>query len=221
MAIDPAVAYNTLVANPGEFLRRFPVRIFGYTGASGQWRYFLSNRGQSMRPGSRLGTLNMHATESFDIRAGGPGGAAPIAGGGGGHPFDALSVHMDVGRAAMGFYRLGAGGLSIMVTGQLSGCAFVMVNAGPGQVDVAHVKPQGQTGKALYDEIVTNNPNAQVYGASDTTGNYNSDDRVASIIGVLSGGDWKIFAQKQLQQSGTDYRIKSVYQIYPTRTKIS
>src|SRR5689334_15696316 len=106
MPIDPAVAYNTLVANPSQFLRRYPVRIFGYTGASGQWRYFISNRGQSMRPGSRLGTLSMHATESFDIRAAGPGGAPPIAGGGGGHPFDALSIHMDVGLPNMGFYRL-------------------------------------------------------------------------------------------------------------------
>ena len=187
MPLDTAVAYNTLIANPGEFLRRYPIRIFGHTGASGQWRYFLLNKGQSMRPGSVLGTLRMHQTESFEIRAqGGPMGAiGPVHSG---HGFDAHSVHMDVGRANMGYYRLGPGAMNVMVTGQLSGCAFVMLPAGAGQVDVAHVKPSAQTGNALYDEIVANNPGVQIYGASGTKGNYDSDDRVASIIGVRSGG---------------------------------
>lgn len=219
MAIDTSVAYNTLVANPADFLRKYPVRIFGHTGASGPWRYYLLNKGQSKRPGSVLGTLRMHDTESFEMRANG-GPMMAVGFGNGEHPFDAHSVHMDVGLPNMGFYRLGAG-VNIMVTGQLSGCSFVMIPAGAGQVDVAHVKPSAQTGQNLYDNIVANNPNAQIYGAAGTRGNYDSDDRVASIIGVRSGGGWKIYAQKQLQMSGTDYRIKSVYQIYPTRTKVS
>ena len=220
MAIQTSVAYNTLVANPAEFLRKYPVRIFGHTGASGTWRYYLLNRSQSKRPGSVLGNLRMHDTESFEIRANG-GPMMAVGFGNGEHPFDAQSVHMDVGLPNMGFFRLGAGGSNIMVTGQLSGCSFVMIPAGPGQVDVAHVKPAGQDGKALFDNIAINNPNAQIYGAAGTKGNYDSDDRVASIIGVRAGAGWTIYAQKQLQASGTDYRIKSVYRIYPTRTKVS
>jgi hypothetical protein len=217
MPIDPAVAYNTLLANPGEFLKRYPVRIFGATLPSGVTNYFLFNRGASMRPGSRLGTLRMHATESFDIRAAGAlAGALP---GAANHPFLAHSVHMDVGAAAMGFYHLPAGAPNIMVTGQLSGCSFVMVPAGVGQVDVAHVQPQNQTGQALYGNITGAIPNAQVYGASGTRGNYDSADRRASIIGVFAAGQWRIYAQKQEIASG-DYHIKSVYQIYPNRQKL-
>jgi hypothetical protein len=162
--------------------------------------------------------LSMKATESFEMRAeGGPMVAVgPIHNG---HPFDAYSVHMDVGAGAMGFFTLG-NAFNIMVTGQLSGCAFVMIPAGPGQVNVAHVKPSGQSGDLLFQNLAAANPNAQIYGATATEGQYDSKDRVASIIGVFSGGNWNIFAQKQDAMAG-DYRIKSLYQIYPNKQKLS
>ena len=218
MPLNPAVSYNTLVANPGGFLKTYPVRIFGDAGASGPVNYTMINRGPSMRPGSKLGTFKMHATESFEIRS----GAAMLAvlPGHGGHLFLAHSVHMDVGTAAMGFYLLGAGGPNIMVTGQLSGCSFVMLpGAVAGQVNVGHVQPQGMTGQALHGNLTGILANAQIYGASGTRGNYDTADRAASIIGVRVGGHWRIYAQKQDRMAG-DYRIKSVYQIYPNRQKL-
>jgi len=219
--LDPTFAYNTLVATPSGFLKNYPVRIFGDAGASGVANYTMVNYGASMRPGSIMGKFNQHATESFAIRS-----AAAMLGVGPGHngkAFIAHSIHMDVGTAAMGFYLLGAGGPNIMVTGQLSGCSFVMVPAAlPGQVQVAHVQPLlagGQTGRALYQQVTAGVPNAQVYGAAETTGNYDAHDRAASIIGVRTGGQWVIYAQKQDRTTG-DYRIKSVYQIYPNRQKL-
>ncbi len=215
MPINAAIAYNTLVANPGQFLKQYPVRIYGDMGASGIANYTLLNLGQSRRPGSRLGTLRMHATESFEVRSNGamlPGMA--------GHPFTAHSIHMDLGAAAMGFYRLDGAGPNIMVTGQLSGCSFAMLSAGPGQVDVAHVKPVAMTGQTLYANITGAIPNAHVYGAAATGGHYDSLDRVVSIIGVRSGGQWSIYVQKQDPGPNIDYSIKSVYRIYPNKQKL-
>lgn len=220
MPINAAVALNTLFANPGAFLKRYPVRIFGATTASGVVTYTMLNRnpGASMRPGSVLGTLNMHTTEAFEIRA--PGALGAVGGGAGGHPFQAHSIHMDVGTTNMGFYRLGVGaGPTIMVTGQLSGCSFVMLPGAAGVLDVAHVQPQGQTGQALQTTLAAAVPNAEIYGASGAGGNYDSVDRRASIIGVRFGGVWRIYAQKQDALAG-DFRIKSVYQIYPNRQKL-
>lgn len=220
MPITPAIAFNTLLANPGAFLKRYPVRIFGATAASGVAGYTMLNRnpGASMRPGSVLGTLNMHTTESFEIRSNAALGA--VGGGAGGHAFQAHSIHMDAGTTNMGFYRLGAGaGPTIVVTGQLSGCSFVMLPVAAGVVDVAHVRPQGQTGQALQAALATAMPNAQIYGASGASGNYDSADRFASIIGVRFAGVWRIYAQKQDANAG-DFRIKSAYQIYPNRQKL-
>lgn len=221
MAINPIAAYNNLIAAPGNFLKQYPVRIFGATTPSGVTNYFLLNRGPSKRPGSLLGTLSMHDTESFEIRAAG-GAMAAVGAGHGGHPFLAHSIHMDLGTAAMGFYRLDGAGPNIMVTGQLSGCSFAMLSGGPGQVDVAHIKPVGaMTGQNLYANLTGAVVNAQVYGAADMSGHYDSHDRVVSIIGVRTpAGQWIIFAQKQSPGQNYDYSIKSVYRIYPNKQKL-
>ena len=128
---------------------------------------------------------------------------------------------MDVGTAAMGFYRLDATGPNIMLTGQLSGCSFVMMPAGPGWLDVAHVKPQQITGKALHANLGGALANAAIYGDSTEGGFYDSDTRVVSIVGVRSGGQWRIYAQKQKPGHAMDYSIKSLYQIFPTKRKLS
>jgi hypothetical protein len=218
MAINPAAAVGILLASPVQFLKRFPVRIFGDMGASRPVTYTMLNRnpGASKRPGFVLGTMNMHDTEVLEIRS--PAAMAAAAGAGG-SVFNAHSIHMDAGSAGMNFYLLDGTGPAIMVTGQLSGCSFVMLPAGAGHVNVAHVQPQGQTGAALQGTLANGLPNAQIYGAAGTTGNYDSSDRVASVIGVRIAGQWRIYAQKQDAGSG-DYRIRSVYQIYPSRQKV-
>ena len=60
---------------------------------------------------------------------------------------------MDVGWAAMGFYRLGPGGAKYHGDRPALRVSFVMRTVGPGKVDVGHVQPQGQTGQALYGNL--------------------------------------------------------------------
>src|SRR2546425_10772152 len=72
----PTVFIGLLQANPRNALRRFPINIQddGTIGGSGRTnRCFLTNHGQGRRPGSRLGTLNMHATEGFNFNLTGLG----------------------------------------------------------------------------------------------------------------------------------------------------
>jgi hypothetical protein len=217
MPINPNVAFNSLMNGVEAFLKKYPVRIFGDVNASGVAQYAMENRGNSFRPGSILGTLNLHATESFNIRATAAGIHGP-----GSHVFNAHSIHMDVGIGAMGFYRLGAAGPAIVVTGQLSGCAFVISPAGGNDLDVAHIQPVGAgvTGANLATTLKTNHPNAFVYGATAGRGFYDNGDRVVSIIGVRGGGGaWRIYAQKHDRNSG-DYTIRSVYRIHPNHTKL-
>jgi hypothetical protein len=213
MPIAPNVAFNDLTNNVTGFLKKYPVRIFGATAASGVVAYCLKNRGASFRPGSVLGTLSMKATESFDIRA--MAAIAAVGGVGNGQVFNAHSVHMDLNQAAMHFYNLDNAGPNIMVTGQLSGCSFVMRAGAAGSVDVAHVSPAGTTGALLIAALQAAFPAALIYGV----GSYDSNDRVVSILGVRGGTGWRIFAQKHDATSG-DYRIKSVYQIWPARLKL-
>ena len=215
MPINPAIAFHSLVNGPEAFLKRYPIRIFGDVNASGIAQYAIENCGNSFRPGSIFGTHRLHATESFNIRA-------IIAGmhGPGSHIFQAHSVHMDGGIGAMGSYRLDATGPNIMVTGQLSGCAFVIDPVGGNNVDVAHIKPIGITGSNLAATLAGNHPNAFVYGATAGHGFYDSNDRVVSIIGIRdAGGAWKIYAQKH-DAISMDYRIQSVYRIHPNHTKL-
>jgi len=216
MTIQPPVAFTMLTANAEAFLKLYPVRIFGDTGASGQADYDLENRGASHRPGEVLGTHRLHATESFNMKAAAIGLVNP-----GAHRFRSHSVHMDLGIGAMNFYRLGAAGPGIVVTGQLSGCAFVIAPAGGNDLDVAHVKPTGGvTGSSLAASLAAAHPNAFVYGATAGHGFYDSHDRVVSIIGIRDlGGAWRLYAQKHDANSG-DYTIRSVHRLHPDHTKL-
>lgn len=213
MPIPPASAYNLLLTNPRDFLKRYPIKIFGANRPSGVTNYVLLNRAASMRPGSVLGRLRMHETESFDIKP-----ASFLGPGHVGHTFPAHLVRMDEGTANMNFYRLDASGPPIMLTGELSGCSLVMLPGTGGHVEVAHVRPRQQTGQQLYGTLKAALPNGEIYGASGTSGHYDSDDRCVSIIGVRTGGQWFLFAQKKL--AAADDRIRSVYQIFPTKTKL-
>jgi hypothetical protein len=215
MPINPDDAFNSLVNGTEAFLKTYPVRIFGHTGPSGISQYALENRGNSYRPGSILGTHKLHATESFNIRA-----TAARLHANNSHIFPAHSIHMDEGIDAMTLYQLTNAGPNIMVTGQLSGCAFVIFQAGAHDVNVAHIKPVGTTGPALAATLTNRYHNAFVYGATAGHGFYNRDDRVVSIIGIRdAGGSWKIYAQKHDATSG-DYTIRSVYRIHPNHTKL-
>ena len=216
MPIAPAVAFNSLQNTPVTYLKTYPTRIFGATAASGVCNYGLGNRGNSHRPGTVLGTNNMHDTESFNIRSTASGLVD-----GGDQVFNAHSIHMDVGAAALGFYLLpSVGGPDIMVTGQLSGCAFVISPvAGGNNLNVAHVQPQAVNSTTLRNNLAAAHPNGFVYGASDRRGYYDGATRAVSIVGIRAAGSWTLYAQKQDRASG-DYSIKSVWEIYPRHRKV-
>ena len=215
MPMNPSIALYELRTNPKKFLKLYPVRIFGDINASGIKRYALENRGESKRPGSILRTKRLHTTEAFNVRAAAANMHSDDA-----HTFSAHSVHMDVGINQMTTYTLDNTGPNIMVTGQLSGCAFVIQPNG-NSLDVSHVKPlAGNTGAALVITLKQNHPNAFVYGATAGNGFYDSLDRVVSIIGMRSSaGAWSIYAQKH-DKLTEDYRICSLYRLYPEHVKV-
>ena len=220
------------MSNPEDFLKKFPIKMFG-TGAntpSGENGFAIVNRDQRPQEAPKLLSLAfvkrlLNNTESFDIKPTPYLGPNEV-----GHQFQAHSIRMDVGAAAMNSYRLDTTGPSIMVTGELSGCSIVMRPVEGGGLDIAHIKPRppqmgqnggpstpAQTGQELYDELTEAHPDAIVYGASNAQGQYDSSNRRVSIIGVRKDGQWSLFAQK-VDAENRD--LKSVYRIFPSEKKL-
>ncbi len=206
MPILPAQALNQLQTGTEAFLSRYVVRIFGDPTNSYVANYRIEDAGNSFRPGSVLGTHNMHATQKFDIQAG--VGLAV-----GGHPptsvwFPAHSVKMwSVSSLhAITPYTLPVlGGPSLMVTGQLSGCAFAIHDNGDGSLVVAHIRPDvNVSGDVLHQTLNATAYWDVVYGRGDY-----SALRAASIVGTRTGGQWHVWAQKQDRTTG-DYSIRKV-----------
>lgn len=209
MPISPSQALNMLQNQPETFLRKYPVRIFGDPTGSHVAHYRLEDGGASQRPGSRLGTLRMHATQLFEIRSRGAAFGNPA----GSVWFQAHSVKMfsSSDPNAIGTYTLpAAGGPDLMVTGQLSGCAFAIHDNGGGSFVVAHIRPHdasGNTAEVLHGTLRNTGYWNIVYGRGDY-----SRDRRASIIGVRRAGQWHIYAQKQDGTTG-DYSVRKVKQL--------
>lgn len=91
-------------------------------------------------------------------------------------------------------------GADIVLTGQLTGCSFVIQTGG--SLKATHIKPVGQSGNALHTQIDGFHlANTKVYGMND----YGGD--AVMIIGFKSGG-WQIFAQKVANR--TDYGTRAV-----------
>jgi hypothetical protein len=205
MPINPTQALDLLYRQPEQFLKRYPVRIFGDPTGSHVSQYRIEERHQlsSYRPGSVLGTLNMHETQLFEIRAQDSAMGKPP----GSVWFDAHSVKMFESNKPhdIVIYRLAGTGPDLMVTGQLSGCSFAIRDNGNGSMDVAHIRPNAQlTSEILQSTLQRTGAWHIVYGREDY-----SSQRRASIIGVRVGIQWQIYAQKQ---DGTteDYRVKKV-----------
>lgn len=207
MPITPNQALLMLQNQPETFLRKYPVRIFGDPTGSHVATYRIEeDAGGSHRPGSRLGTLRMHATQLFLIKSQG----AVIGNPAGSVWFQAHSVKMFSASdpTAIGTYTLpAAGGPNLMVTGQLSGCAFAIHDNGGGSYEVAHIQPHaasGNTSDVLHDTLNHTGYWNVVYGRRD----YDAR-RAASIVGVRQAGQWRIYAQKQDRTTG-DYSVRKL-----------
>jgi hypothetical protein len=204
MPILPAQAVNQLQTATEAFLNHYVVRIFGDPTNSYVANYRLEDAGNSFRPGSVLGTHNMHATQKFNIQAGVGVGGNPVNS----VWFTAHSVKMwSIGNLhAITPYTLPvAGGPSLMVTGQLSGCAFAIHDNGDGSLVVAHIQPDVNVSGDVLDRTLSAIPYWNVvYGRGDY-----SALRAASIVGSRNAGRWSIWAQKQDRTTG-DYSIRKV-----------
>ncbi len=215
MPMTPAVAFARLTAHPRTFLRRYPIRVAGAPVASGIMHYYIRNHhGNPLRPGRILRTRNMHQTEGFYVdNVNLPGG----------FQFSAYSVRMVQSNVApIVLYHISAvGGPNIMVTGALSGCAFIVDQGANHSIDCAHLQPNGETSVQL-DTRLTGNYTA-VYGRDRydhvnpahpvTDAGGPAYDRSVTIIGVRRNGRWKVYAQKL--DPLNSYSIRSVHRIYP------
>jgi hypothetical protein len=210
LPLTPWQALQELQANPENFLRHHSVRVWGDPGASGLMNFRIHDAttavmGIPQRPGSVLGNRHTHDTQQFQIRASGSVGV------GGPNPpgavwFAAHSVKMwDVGHPNdIQPYTLpiGGGGSNLMLTGELTGCAFAIHRNPDGSLVVTHIKPHtagpGEPDSAtvhdkpLQSLLQKNDYWHVVYGGKD----YDSYNRRVSIVGHRTAAGWKIYAQK-------------------------
>jgi hypothetical protein len=207
LPITPSQALQELQTQTSSFLGRYPVRIFGDPSGSQVSSYRIEDGGASQRPGTVLRTHSMQATQMFQVRARGSAFGNPA----GSVWFNAHSVKMfDSNQLAnIGTYTLPvAGGPDLMLTGQLSGCAFAIQDNGDGSLVVAHIQPGQHVDAVTLQRTLQNTPGwTTVYGREDY-----GQDRVASIVGGRVNGRWRIWVQKQDRTSG-DYQIRSVKQL--------
>jgi hypothetical protein len=207
MPTTPSEALQQLQTQTESFLSKYPVRIFGDPTGSQVSNYRIEDGGASQRPGSILHTAHMHATQMFLIKAQGAAVGNPA----GSVWFTAHSVKMFESNnpSAIGTYTLPvATGPGLMVTGQLSGCAFAVHDNGDGSLVVAHIRPGQQLDPTtLHRTLKKTDYWNVVYGREDY-----SADRRASIVGCRVGGRWSIWAQKQDGTTG-DYRVRKVKRI--------
>lgn len=163
---------------------------------------------RTARPGSILGTLNMHNSKNFVFVP--PGQQGNIAGG----SQHVLAWHVDVTpRATLTNLQSipplrvsKTNGPDIMVTTSLNGCTFCCETVG-NDVMMAHIQPTN-TGAALANEFnngggrnggqfVGGNGNLTYFGSDSTNQGYDAGQNNVTVIGVRLGNMWHVFAQKQ------------------------
>ena len=194
--MDGQQALNALMAHPRTFLKKNPLRIAGSNQPSGVYNFAIWNAGTMFRITS-------------DVMLAGPNNFV----------FPAHSIFMEQSTVApIQLHSIPtAAPPNILVTGALSGCSIILEDGpNPGDVQAAHLQPNGETAVQLETRIA---PNYQhVYGMTryDHTAPTLSgpkSDRTVTIVGVRVNGAWKIYAQKlDLMHN---YAVKSVNRIYP------
>jgi hypothetical protein len=94
-------------------------------------------------------------------------------------------------------YMLGNGGPDLMVTGQLSGCVFVVRQNGAGLV-VAHIQPGGtrQSGPMLRQTIRLMGRFGALGRVTHVFGVGKEYLTRAHVVGIRTGGAWHLYAQQ-------------------------
>jgi hypothetical protein len=199
----PQVAVMALLQNPEDFLRKYPILNTFDCQNSGVSRAYLRNgSNDAFRPGSKLGTLNMHRTESFNLES--------VTGhNADGYEFPVHGVFTGPGDQPPAWYRLDATGPAMMLTAKLTGCTFVVRASYGGGIEVTHLQPnQNIDGITLNTNMRTGGNSA--YGRL----RYDIDVRSINVIGVRHGNNWQIWAQK-LEKNSNPPRLLSLNRIWP------
>jgi hypothetical protein len=198
----PQDAVLALLQGPEDFLRKHPiVNMFDCRQNGVTQAYFKNDRQDALRPGSRLGTLNMHTTESFLLEN-------TTGHNFYGYQFPVHGVYTGPGDQPPVWYRLDGSGPAVMLTAKLTGCTFVAKPAG-GWVDVTHLQPtQNIDGLQLNRDMNTGSKSA--YGRL----RYDYDVRSINVVGVRVGNAWQIWAQK-LDKNANPIRLLSLTKIWP------
>jgi hypothetical protein len=201
----PYDAYQKLLANPDAFMRGFAVDIDEGTGIGSSVRNaFIVNGGTAKRPGEVLGVKRMHTTESFRIRE---RPDAELTDRMCYYPFPAHFVAMHPSNIKpIPWYAL-RGGPDVMLTCKLTGCSFV-VRKQNNVVEAAHLQPQEESGLDL---------NKRLQGGGQVAFgrvNYDLEKRTITILGVRSGGRWRMFAQKWNKMETKTPTILSVHEFF-------
>lgn len=200
-----AQAAHALANNPEAFLRKTSLFLTGDMPASGVTQCRIDDTGiVSQRPGSILRTKNMHAAQMFMA------GPALHAG----TPFNAHWIKMHVWNTTNDLvniqpYLLPLGGPAIMLTTQLTGCSFAIQDNNNGTLSVLHLQPSQHADGATMHTILSQTGWTKVYGRNNYVGN----GRSVSIVGRRSGGQWRLWAQKQ--DRFNQMAVLKVKQIYP------
>lgn len=212
MPLSASQAYNALVANPVNFLKTYTLRMAGTgKGKSGEYMialgaYDVSENGMELKKGAHDQFFKM-----------GP----PIANKDDADLSMAHVIEMDWHANDIKPYTLDQNGSDVMITGELTGCCFIIWEKGQG-AKVAHVKPNGFEPAELRAFLQEEHPGAQIiYGHElneNERGMYGKG-RAVSIFGVRGAdGQWRIYAQKR--DSSQRHKYCSLYMIYPQHRKM-
>lgn len=191
----PTEALRELQLNPERFLKTFPISIDEDATPSGVKTAYIRNGRIGKRPGTKLGTLNMHRTQEFLFSVTQPDG----------HSFPCQYVRMDPSNQAIQWYPV-ADSPGIVLTCKLTGCTFVARMNGT-TLEVAHLQPKDETGLALNQRLKTGGQKA--YGRLK----YDLETRQAHVVGVRRGGVWEFYAQKI--DKNKEVGIRSVKKVWP------
>jgi hypothetical protein len=209
MPLTGIQALQLLAADPRPFLERYVVTAVGANNPSGLETFKIANStgmgaNTPYRPGSRLGSLNKHATEKFRIWP-----AAGLAAAG--DEFQAYNIQMVPSNNPVVMYNVPANAPNLLITGGLSGCSFLVDDLGNGQIACAHMQPSSGAGTGNENGPALAARLSGQYGVVYGRNRYHAQNQVC-VVGVRRGGQWKIYAQK-LDYLGLT--IQSVDRIFP------
>lgn len=197
----PAAALQALKTNPANFLKKYPILNTYDCNASGVHQAYFANytATDARRPGRILGTLRMHEATGFRVNTAqfkqGEGDMFPLHG-----------LYTGLSSQAPAWYQLGNTGPDIMLTAKLTGCTFVARPGAQGQVEVAHLKPDQETGLQLNTRMKV--PGQDAFGRLS----YDIDSRTVNVIGIRTGTNWQVFTQKLEKHK---FAIRSVHRLFP------